>query len=264
MFRSADSAALARIPDQPQWVDTRGMLLTGRARVTFPAPPRFATDGFVVELASRALLSAIDDPPPALIAARARAMAGDVNVLVPPEGAAGVAAGLPGWVGRPVRLHALPQAMPWEATTDPGVLVAEQDAAPALDHVPASLRHEILDALDGHPAARFVPGELPERAAEDASPTGLPVAFAFVEGLAVAFCYPVLQTERYWDLSVDTLDGYRGRGLAGRAARTMIRHLRGRGQSPVWGALESNGASLALARRLGFVEVGRLTVFAAR
>jgi L-amino acid N-acyltransferase YncA len=44
----------------------------------------------------------------------------------------------------------------------------------------------------------------------------------------------------------------------------MIRHLRGRGQSPVWGALESNGASLALARRLGFVEVGRLTVFAAR
>jgi hypothetical protein len=31
-----EAAALARVPDLPQWIDTRGMLLTGRALVTFP------------------------------------------------------------------------------------------------------------------------------------------------------------------------------------------------------------------------------------
>jgi hypothetical protein len=58
MSNPADEAALARVPDLPQWVDTRGMLLTGRAVVTFPVSSRFETDGFVVELAARAVLAA--------------------------------------------------------------------------------------------------------------------------------------------------------------------------------------------------------------
>jgi RimJ/RimL family protein N-acetyltransferase len=79
----------------------------------------------------------------------------------------------------------------------------------------------------------------------------------------VAFCYPVLQTERWWDVSVDTLEEFRGRGLAPRAAREMVRLMRTRGKSPVWGAVETNAASLSVARRLGFVEAGRLAVFTA-
>jgi RimJ/RimL family protein N-acetyltransferase len=86
------------------------------------------------------------------------------------------------------------------------------------------------------------------------------VAATWADGRPVAFCYPVLQTERWWDVSVDTLPDYRGRGLAGRAARAMIRHMRQHGKAPVWGALESNGASLSVARQLGFAEAGRLTV----
>lgn len=264
MSGPADRAALDRVPDRPQWVDTRGMLLTGRAIVSFTEPARFHGDGFVVELASRALLSAIDRPSPSLIAQRARPMEGDVNVLVAPEDAAPVAAALPEWVSRRVRLHALPHPQAWESEPDEDVIIATREQAPSLEHVPEGLRHEIIEALEGHPPARFVPGTLPERRPEDASVTAVPVAFALVDGRAVAFCYPVLQTERYWDVSVDTVEGYRGRGLAGRAARAMIRHMGRLGKSPVWGALESNAASLGAARRLGFVETGRLLVFAAR
>jgi len=95
MSGPSERAALARVPDHPRWVDTRGMLLTGRAVVSFHQPAHLDTDGFVVELASRALLSAFDNPPASLIAQRARALAGDVNVLVAPESSAPVAAALP-------------------------------------------------------------------------------------------------------------------------------------------------------------------------
>ncbi len=240
------------------------MLLTGRAMVTFPDAARLDTDGFVVALASRALLAAVDSPPPSLIAERALALAGDVNVLVAPEDSASVATALPHWVSHRVRLHALPHPQPWESEPDDGVIVATRQTAPPLDHVPEGLRHELVEALDGHPTARFVHGTLPARAPDTASSTAVPVAFVLVDGRAVAFCYPVLQTERYWDVSVDTLERYRGRGLAGRAARSMVRHMRSHGKSPVWGALESNAASLGVARRLGFMEAGRLLVFAAR
>ena len=264
MSGPAEREALNRVPDHPRWVDTRGMLLTGRAVVSFKEPARLDRDGFVVELASRALLSALDNPPPPLVAERARAMAGDVNLLVAPETAACVTTALPEWIGRPVRLHALPQPMPWESEPDDDVVIATRETAPPLDHVPEGLRHEIREALEGHPAVRFVHGTLPPRRPEDVCASAVPVAFVLVDGRAAAFCYPVLQTERHWDVSVDTLEGYRGRRLAGRAARAMIRHMRTRGRSPVWGALESNLASLAVARRLGFVAAGSLLVFAAR
>jgi hypothetical protein len=265
MSGPAEQAALARVPDLPQWVDTRGMLLSGRALITFPSSARFDSDGFVVELASRALLSAIDNPPGELIAGRAQAMRGAVNVLCAPDTADVVGRALPSWIGRDVRLQSLPRVMPWEDETDDRhVSIVTLAEAPSLAHVPDSLRQELTDALEGHPCARFVPGALPERLPADASPTPVPVAAAWIDGQPVAFCYPVLQTDTLWDVSVDTLEGFRGLGLAGRVARAMVRHMRSRGKAPVWGAVETNAASLRVARQLGFVDAGRLMVFAMR
>jgi hypothetical protein len=254
--------ALAQVPDLPEWVDTRGMLLTGRARVS--GTPGDPSSGFVVELASRALVSVVGDPPPSLIGERARQLEGDVNVLCQPGQVNAVAEALPSWIAREVRILALPAAMSWEQQAEPGVSVFTRAEAPSLAHLPRDLRHELTEALDGHPIARFVPGVLPPREAADASPRPLPVAAAWADGRPVAFCHPVLETETLWDVSVDTLDGYRGRGLAALAARAMIRHLRRVGKAPVWGALESNLASLSVARRLGFAPAGRLSVFTAR
>ncbi len=70
--------------------------------------------------------------------------------------------------------------------------------------------------------------------------------------------------ETLWDVSVDTLAAFRGRRLAGRAARAMVRQMRSQGKAPVWGAVETNAASLSVARQLGFAEAGRLAVLATR
>ena len=258
-----EEAALARVPDLPQWIDTRGMLHTGRALVTFPSSQRLFSDGFVVELASRALLSAIDNPPGEIVAERACAMQGEVNVLCAEDTAETVGNALPSWVRRGVRLLALPGVMPWEhGPNDSDVAIFTRASTPSLAHVPETLRREIVDALEGHPSARFVPGKLPERSPADASPTPVPVAAVLMDGRPVTFCYPVVQTETLWDVSVETLEGFRGRQLAARAARAMVRHMRGSHKAPVWGALETNAASLSVARQLGFEEAGRLMVFA--
>jgi predicted GNAT family acetyltransferase len=90
------------------------------------------------------------------------------------------------------------------------------------------------------------------------------MAAVWADGRPVSFCYPVWQTETLWDVSIETLDGYRRRGLGARAARTLIRHMRRSGRSPVWGALDTNAASRALAARLGFLETGGLAVFTAQ
>ena len=68
-------------------------------------------------------------------------------------------------------------------------------------------------------------------------------------------------TESLWDVSVDTLEGCRRRGLAGACARALIGLLSSRGLEPVWAAVESNTASLRLAAKLGFERADRLMVF---
>ena len=263
MRGSAELAALARVPDLAEWVDTRGMLLSGHARVRFDEPPDYDAAGFVVILEPRALVSVVGRPRPALILAAAEGLT-HADVLCPLPDASHVEAALAGWSAGRAILHVLPRSMPWETTTDADTTIFMQDDAPPLTHLSDDLRREITEALRGMPLTRFSGGAVPSAAPLEPPPRPLPVAAAWGDGIPVSFCYPIVQTERFWDVSIDTLDAYRGRGLAARAARTMIRHMRRIGKAPVWGALETNSASLALARRLGFVEHARLGVFTSR
>jgi GNAT superfamily N-acetyltransferase len=124
------------------------------------------------------------------------------------------------------------------------------------------LRRELLDALHGRTVSRFVPGHLP-RSTAIVSRVTVPMTAVWADGRPVSFCYPVWQTETLWDVSIETLPAYRGQGFGARAARTLIRHMRLGGRSPVWGALETNTASRTLAARLGFLETAGVSVFTA-
>ena len=259
---SADAAALARVPDLAKWVDTRGMLLSGFARVRFNEHADYDKDGFIVILAPRALLSAVGRPPAALLLDTANALA-NADVLCPIEDADDTERALPGWRRSCAILHALPGAMPWERDSDVDTRVFTREDAPSLTHLPDDLQREISEALRGMPLARFG-DKIATAGPLDPAPRPLPVAAAWAEGMPVSFCYPVVQTEAYWDISIDTLETYRGRGLAVRAVQTMIRYMRRAGKAPVWGAVETNAGSLSVARKLGFVEVGRLGVFTSR
>ncbi len=132
-------------------------------------------------------------------------------------------------------LHTLPD--PDALPDDEGAVAVAPGAALALDHLPAPLAAEIVRA----------------------HATGV-VHVAFVDGQAVSFASAPWHTERWFDVSIDTAPSARQLGLATRVAAAMIRAERAAGRSPVWGAAESNVASLALARRLGFEAVDALWV----
>jgi RimJ/RimL family protein N-acetyltransferase len=252
--------ALQRVPDDPWRVDTRGMLLSGRAEVIFPEQPESAADGFVVSIADAALVSIVGRPPRALILDVVRGLDGHLNVLCQPRDTAHVAGALTGWSRTTAVLQTLSSRPLWDSAIEEDTRIFSARDAPPLDHLPPPLRREIANALNGRPSARFVPGELPDRDVPPALESTL-VAAAWAGRLPVSFCYPALRTEHWWDISIETLEDYRRRGYAARAVRAMTRQMWQTGRSPVWGATLDNTASLAVARSLGFQEVGRLTVF---
>lgn len=255
--------ALTRVPDLPRWIDTRGMLLSGRAVVHSQSAPDEATPGFVVVVADSALASIVGRPADDAVAGQLTRLSGDVNVLAQMEDADAVGRALGRWRRQRAIIHVLPDRMPWEQDVDPNARVFTLESAPRFDHVPELLRRELLDALRGRTVSRFVPGALPPAGALVSRIT-VPMAAVWADGRPVSFCYPVWQTETWWDVSIETLEPYRRLGLGARAARTLIRHMRGTGRAPVWGALETNTGSRALAARLGFLEAGGLAVFTER
>ena len=160
------------------------------------------------------------------------------EVLAVPENRSHVAAVLRGWRSVNAVLHTLGDAPRLPAVPEGSVRLISSLEALGSEALPPDLRSELEDAVETSP-----------------------VAAAFVDGRAVSFCYAGAQTEGLWDVSIDTLEGHRNRGHAGRCAAYMIEHMRRRGKRPVWGAEKTNGASLALASKLGFVPVDELVVF---
>ena len=220
---------LQTIPDNPVWVETRGMLLKGATVLGAP-------EACSIVSKSGRLLSVVGEPPRAVLEeALARARPG-AELLCQPEVAEHMATLLEK-PGRPATIHATDGGRlhrPSGPLGESRMLTHADDLA----HVPAPLRREVEEAL----------GEVP-------------VAAAMADGRGVAFCYPGAMTGTLWDVSIDTLEEFRRRGLATRAFYWMFDRLRAKGLLPVWGAFEDNRASIELARKLGFGAVGSLFVF---
>ncbi|MGH2560469.1 MAG: GNAT family N-acetyltransferase [Thermomicrobiales bacterium] len=84
-------------------------------------------------------------------------------------------------------------------------------------------------------------------------------AGAVIDGILVAIAGTYARTAHHADLGVTTLEPWRGHGFATAAASLVCAELQRHGIRPVWSAGERNGASLRIARKLGFTEVGRRT-----
>jgi GNAT superfamily N-acetyltransferase len=192
---------------------------------------------FVVRDTGYPLVSVVGRPPEDAIR---EAVAGrrDYEVLVPPEGEGRVTAALPGWERSAATLHLLGDEARLPRVPAGAVRLLEPSELNAMEGVPRNLREEFVMA------ARTSP-----------------VAASFEGGRPVAFCYAD-RTETLWDVSIDTLEGYRRRGHAARCVAYMIEHLRP--LRPVWGAENTNLASLGLAARLGFVPVDEVLLFRER
>jgi GNAT superfamily N-acetyltransferase len=211
------------------------MLLSGRCEVIGERGPGASdfviggTDFGLFAVAGRPDL----EPLPEALAQR-----GGRAVLCAAESAGRVSAAMPrGWKAARAIVHALEGDGPPVGADSSAVLLSARDVA-ALDHVPQPLRGEIETALGISHVAAVRDG-------------GRPVSFA----------YASYETETLWDVSIDTLEGHRGRGLARACCEFLIVHMSRHGKEPVWGAREDNAPSLRLAARLGFAPVDELVVF---
>lgn len=208
------------------------MLVSGRGRVLW-------TNGSaaIVHAPEEHLACVVGVAPWAALETAFDRLGPDDEVVISYEdaAAAGFASGT--WTAEPAIVHIRREECPLPGIGRWPVRVYDMRHRPDLAHVPATLRHELEQALRFTPLVAACDGDLP-----------------------VAFCYAGWETERWWDVSIDTLAEWRGRGFALAAAATLIDRMRASGKRAVWGALDSNLESRGLAARLGFVQVARLFV----
>lgn len=236
----APASLAGLIPDDPRWIDLRGLLLTGRCDVRVAPGERtglvagswdYPFAAVYGELDPATLAEAAEDSRKA---AMGRSPTEEWQLLASPEARRLVTIALPGWQRRGIVLHR------WAERPAP---------APTPDDF------EIRVLPDGHRAAGLPLDHLPEATRNELEVDWVsrrPMVVAEGDGGPVTFCYAAFTTERWWDVSIETLRAYRRRGLAAACFLALAEHLAERGLSPVWGAMEDNPASLGLAARLGF------------
>lgn len=84
-------------------------------------------------------------------------------------------------------------------------------------------------------------------------------AGAVVNGNIVAVAHTYAETDLHADIGVSTLEAWRGKGFSTAAASLVAQEIQARGKVPAWSCGEDNFASLRVAQKLGFTEVGRRT-----
>ena len=227
--------AVARLlPDEPRWVEVRGMLLSGMGRpvgavVTSPV-------AFVALHADGDQAVVVGRPERELIQ---KAATFARELLAVPENADWVAAALPGWQQE-------------AATISTAATLDRVRAVP-----PGAVRQLTIEELVGIPDRH---AELRDELLVKAR-SGTPVFAAFAGEQPAAFCYAGSVTEQWWDLSIDTLEPFRRQGYAAQCVAHVIQHMGARGKMPVWGAMASNIPSARLAAKLGFTPVDIVVVF---
>jgi len=222
-----------RPPDLARWVEVRGMLLSGRGRVL---EARCGRDIAATVLQQDTGLGGVIGR---CAAAAIRRVSREARELIAaPEDAAWVARALPRWSSEPALVHLLPDAASPPESLPGRVRLLRPGEPAALPGLPAPLREELTIE----------------------STAGSPIAAAFLEDRPVAFCCAGSVTESLWDVGIETLEPFRRQGHASRCFTWLMLHLGREGRRPVWGAMASNTASSALARKLGFNRVDTLHV----
>jgi len=225
----------AALPDLPRWVGARGLLLARRGELLL-GPEGTRGAGYVVVERDGPEAFAVHRPVASLVA-ELLAHPALQSLFVPLENAEPWRAPLAGWREESAVLHIHPAPAELPGPTQATRLLTLADVED-LARLPAELARELTRAL-GHG----------------------PVAAAFEAGRALSFCHAAYRTESWFDLSIDTLEEHRRRGLASSAASFLIQHMLREHRRPVWGALDADAPSLAMAKKYGFRAIDRLSVF---
>lgn len=251
----------AALPDIPRFIETRATLLAGTAEIygltehgeSFVALNPYTRVAVVVGVPETdAILNAV-----ARLERDGDVLAFDDNIDL-------VSAVLDGWEVTPAVLHLLTDSsrLPVLEPIGVGAPMARPHREPHPVPVPADHWDEeiIVRMLSGDEVEKVEGGdaELMEELRRAVLLGRL--AATFVDGRPVSFCHGSVETETLWDIGIDTLEAFRGRGYAALAVAYMIDQQGRRGRRPVWGAEEGNVPSMRLAQKLGFKPIDRLLV----
>lgn len=237
------AALLAALPDDALHVEVRGLLL-GRPNAIVIGGAGLQPGGFV--FAPEHGIAVGFGRPGTVLADELRDVADEHGMtqegleLHLPMAAAGE------WIARPDarllvehRVQALATAdqLPhgWETFLQYENVVLESRADERLETLPRALRAEFA-AMEPWPVVTAC------------------LAGGSIASIASAF----VETEGYFDVSIDTVPDFRRAGFGACCAVGLMQHQAQRGKSPVWMARAKNRASLALSEKLGFADVGRV------
>ena len=241
------ATVLRALPDEPRYVEARAMLLRGDAEIFHanPAASAKSTEDLLPDCVIRGieqpLAVVIGLPGGEIIRESVETARTEIEVLCHESQRTLVASSLPGWNAEGATFHVLaPGATVRDAEARAGVsfCMLEPPDAPMLGALAPRLRQEMLFAL------RISP-----------------VVAAMIDGRPASMVYSPAMTERWFDIAVETVESHQRRGLAELVSRRLITQLMRRGLQPIWGAVDSNAPSLALARKLGFAAHDRLALF---
>jgi GNAT superfamily N-acetyltransferase len=197
-------------------------------------------DSFAVADAEDGLVCVFGRPAPDEIHQALSSLSGRRAVISAPEHRDYVAEVLPDYASVRAILH-LPgdEGLCLPEVPESAVRLLEAgEIEESLENIPAETRRELGTAIHRSP-----------------------VATALFQGEPASFCYAAARTETLWDVAIETVEDSRRRGLAATCVAYMAGLMRALGLTPVWGAEETNPASLALAGKLGFVPVDEFAVF---
>jgi GNAT superfamily N-acetyltransferase len=231
------------LPDAPRWIDTRGALIGGRCRIV-PGGGESAGDAPCCLVVSEEFpFAGVVGRPAAKVIRDVVAGPRRLELLAQAEDIDHLGAALPGWIRELATLHTLPETVerrlvdgaPASGDGRDGEFLWPVGSSPPLDHMRAELREELETVLKRTPLASVV-----------------------VDGRPVSVCSAAVETESWWDVSVETLEPHRGQGLAGRCFALLAAALAGQGKRAVWGGHASNAGSLRAAAKLGFEPVDEI------
>ena len=110
-----------------------------------------------------------------------------------------------------------------------------------------------LRLLDPEDSLAHVPEELRSEL-ERARASSVPIIGGFLAGRAIGFSYCASESAGYADISIDVLEEHQRRGYGRVIVSELIARIVASGKEPVWGARETNAASLALGASVGFTQ----------
>jgi GNAT superfamily N-acetyltransferase len=213
------------------------MLLSGRGEV-FGISAEQAEPSFVIGNREREVAAVIRRAEHETIREAISTLRTIRVVVCPLEDREHVASALAEWRASSATLHLLDSEEPASRLAGMNSRILSAAQVEKLDHLPPELNRELSIVAPHCLIGASYDGPIP-----------------------VSFCYVAWETESLWDVSIETLAEYRGRGHAAEVVSYLIKYMRERGKEPVWGAEDSNTASMKLAQRLGFSPVDRLAIF---